>query len=302
FFTDQLNQSGDVGALVRSILQSPEFQARETQFAAAYFGGGGTPIGGAMTRTGVRLVLDRDGPLGRAGQTLLVPDDRVILPALLAEGGWNTQHLAMLADRIDPARNYTLIDIGANIGLFARQVLQAFDNVAACHCIEPDPGNFDALRYNLADYPGVQIHPFGLGAADGTARFFRDRENCGNHSVHADAMRDRPFTETTVTIRAAGAWLTGALVEAGPLLWKSDTQGNDEIIVAATPWPVWRRVEFAMIELWRIRKDATVPRGFLDRVADMPHRRLGGQAVSADTVAEYLSGDDWAHDDLFLWR
>ncbi|MBC7799262.1 MAG: FkbM family methyltransferase, partial [Gemmatimonadaceae bacterium] len=194
FFTDQLNQSGDVGALVRSILQSPEFQAREPQFAAAYFGGGGTPIRGAMTRTGVRLVLDRDGPLGRAGQTLLVPDDRVILPALLAAGGWNTQHLAMLADRIDPARIYTLIDIGANIGLFARQVLQTFGNVAACHCIEPDPGNFDALRYNLADYPGVQMHPFGLGAADGTARFFRDRENCGNHSVHADAMRDRPFT------------------------------------------------------------------------------------------------------------
>ena len=82
-----------------------------------------------------------------------------------------------------------------------RQLLNVVPNVTECHCGEPDPENQHALRFNRASVRDVRVHayPVGLGVTDGMAQFFFDDENCGNCSVHADAMRDRPHSLTTAT-------------------------------------------------------------------------------------------------------
>jgi hypothetical protein len=85
-------------------------------------------------------------------------------------------------------------------------------------------------------------------------------------------------------------------------LWKSDTQGSDEEIVAATPWLVWRRVEAAIIEVWRIRKDKSLTSQLLEKVADMRNRRLGATDISVDALSSYMAGEYWTFDDLYLWR
>ena len=309
-FADMLRRTGDVAAFLRAVLQSPEFATKRHLFTSAFLGGTAAdkplpriPADSPVATSGLHLVLRQDGALGRKGDTLLVPNDKVILPVVLATGGWNAHHLAFLSDHLDMARRYTLLDIGANVGLFSRQVLHRFANIAQCHCLEPDPANYVALRFNMASMldGAVQTHPVGLGDADGDAAFHRDLENCGNYSLHDDAMRDRPFTTTSVAVRAARPWLDRHLPGEAPILWKSDTQGNDETIVAACPWPIWRRVDVAVVELWRIRRGPTPP-GFLEKVADMPNRRIAGAPVSVDDVAAYIAGDDWTHEDLFLWR
>ena len=307
-FTQGLLRNGEFSALLRPVLKSAEFQGVRRRFGTEYLGEAQAvvvvPEAGPFACSGLRLALRVGGPLGQVGDTLLVANDQVILPAILATGAWNTQHLAFIGEHLDPARRYVVLDIGANIGLFSRQVLRMFGNIAECHCVEPDPGNYEALRFNLATSRDVAVttYPVGLGTADGTVTFFRDSENCGNHSLHIDAMRARPFTETSVEMREAGSWLEAHLAGEAPILWKSDTQGSDEAILSATPWPVWRRVEIAIVELWRIRKAEATPAGFLERVADMPNRRLGGAEVSVEAIADYVAADDWQHDDLYLWR
>ena len=322
-FTRALLDGYPAAALLRDLLGCPDFAAQRGRFAAEWLGGPDAgagpqppaaapalPPGSPFACAAVEMVLERDTPLGAAGELLVLPHDEMILPAVLATGAWAPEHVAFAAERFGAtARNGgprpVLLDIGANVGLFTRQVLRAVEGIPACHCVEPDPGNFRALRRNLEAAEGrtaVHTYNLALGAADGTAPFFRDGENCGNFSLHADAMRGRPFTSGSVTVAAAGPWLERHLDGDGPVLWKSDTQGNDEVVVAQAPWPLWRRVEAAVIELWRIRKEGGLPAGFLERVTDMPHRRLGGAEVSPDGVAAYLAGDDWAHEDLFLWR
>ncbi len=52
-------------------------------------------------------------------------------------------------------RGATVIDIGAHIGIAAREFLSRGTSVI--HCYEPDPRNVDLLRKNLAKYDGVRI-------------------------------------------------------------------------------------------------------------------------------------------------
>lgn len=250
------------------------------------------------------LELLHDTPLGAAGDRLMVPEDEVILPAVLANGAWMAEHTAFVGAHLPPEGQCALVDIGANCGLFTRQVLRALPRFDRVVCAEADADNHAALCRNLAQVPGLamRLDQVALGEADGEMTLYRDAGNCGNYSLHPDAMRGRAYGTARVTVAAAGAWLEQALPGDQPIVWKSDTQGHDEVIVAAAPWPVWRRVQVAIVEVWRIDKGRTLPVGFLERVADMPHRMLGGKAVSAAAVAEYLASGDHAHDDLLMWR
>ncbi len=308
-----LLQSGiDFGTWLQGILQSAEFKARRANFGEAWLGEGADtafrslphlPPGSPVTCSAVELTLDRDTALGRTGDRVTVPNDRMILPAILSAGAWLPGQLDVFAARVRTDTSYVLLDIGANIGLFARQAIQTFPNVTIAHCVEPHPANHRALDANMAGLGAlVFTHRFALGTHSGTVTLFADDENCGNNSIHPDAMRDRPFQQLTAEMVAAGPWLTRLLPGGEPILWKSDTQGNDEAIVAATPWPVWSRVQVAVLELWRIRKPAPWMPDFLARIADMPHRRLGNRDVTVAEVERYLDSDDWTFEDLYLWR
>lgn len=165
--------------------------------------------------------------------------------------------------------------------------------------------NFAALRFNLEGFGAGRARLFhhALRSVDGEMPFHRDLENSGNFSLNLDAMRDRTFETVTVPVRDTAAWMEEAVPPGAPLIWKSDTQGYDEGIIARTPWSVWDRVECAIIELWRIRKPAFDHAAFRARIESFPHRAIGNaENISVDAVVEALSGNDWTFDDLILWR
>ena len=76
-----------------------------------------------------------------------------------------------------------------------------------------------------------------------------------------------------------------------------------EVIIAATPWQVWDHVHCAAIELWRIQKPSFDQDALRARIESFPNRAIGGAgSVSTDEIMDYLSGQDWAHTDLYLSR
>ena len=309
--TDGLARSGDFAGLLEKFLRSGEFRYGFRAFAKCYLADSALAEeryferDGPMECSSLTFALSRNGPLGKRGDILSVPADRLLAPALFAQGSWRAEHVAFVVERLNPRGAYTLIDIGANIGLFTRQFLNAFVGIASAYCIEPDGENFRALRDNLKGYRHGRLHFFNiaLGSADGDAPFYRDGDNCGNYSLIPDAMRDRPFETTTARVAAAGPWLEATLAGKGRIVWKSDTQGCDELIVGQVPWSVWRRVDVALIELWRIDKTGLDCGDFLAKIDSFPNKRLGERrSVSTRDVEDYLASTDWAHADLFLWR
>jgi len=260
-----------------------------------------------LAPTGLLLTLAAAGPLGPSGDTILLPTDGVMFPLVAAHGGWGLETLDFFGRHIDASRSYTLLDIGANVGLFSRQVALRHPNIARILGVEPEPRNFRVLQYNLAGLaPGrCMLWNLALSDAPGQAQFFCDRDNSGNYSLNPDAMRDRPFDTVTVQCVATDAWMRAhiPLQDGTRLLWKSDTQGSDELIISRTPQEVWDRIDAAIVELWRIRKPAFDRATFLRRIDDFAHKSIGiGHAHTTHDIAVFLDGEDWKHADLYLWR
>ncbi|GAB0119320.1 FkbM family methyltransferase [Acidisoma sp. 7E03] len=265
------------------------------------------PAQPAMTCTGYLFALAQDGLLGQVGDSLLVPADQVILPTVFSHGCWQPEEIRFFADRLDGQRLYTLLDIGANIGLFSRQMTRVFPQIARLYCFEPSPLNFAALRFNLAprgDRPDCHFINAALDTEDGVRRFFQDHRNIGNHSLNEGAMHDASgYDEKQVQVLSVAGWLDTHLSPDERLIWKSDTQGFDERIISAVPWAHWRRIDCAIVEVWRISKPTLDWDAFAARIEDFPNRSLGiGNPVSTDAVLDYLRGQDGAHTDLYLWR
>ena len=253
------------------------------------------------------LELLADCTLGRQGDTILLPFDQVMFPWIVSNRSWEADNLEFLAQHIDPARSYCVIDIGANVGLFSRQAALRFPNLASFICVEADPGHFRALRYNLAGLLDgrVAMWNVALSHADGEARLFRDNDNSGNYSLNDDAMRDRPFDAITVRSVATGRWMLEhvRLDADAHAIWKSDAQGHDELIISLTPIDVWNHVEVAIIELWRIRKPDFDRAAFIQRIDAFPNKSLGpGRPTTTTEILVFLNADDWRHTDLYLWR
>jgi FkbM family methyltransferase len=257
--------------------------------------------------SGGLLTITEDCPLGSAGETLLLPFDEVMFPSTLAHSGWQIEELRFLEQHIDAEAHYAVLDIGANVGLFTAQLSRRFPNIERFFCVEADPSNFRALRYNLGGLPDgcCSTWNVALSKSDAEQEFFRDIANFGNYSLNSDAMRGRQFRTIKVHAVATDAWMNKN-IKLDPnihLIWKSDTQGYDELIISLTPMGIWERVDFAIVELWRIDKPDFDIKQFRIRLESFPNRSIGvGNSHSIPEVIEFLSGNDWAHEDLYLWR
>jgi FkbM family methyltransferase len=78
------------------------------------------------------------------------------------------------------------VDIGANVGLFSLFVA-ATARAARILAIEPEPGNFARLAFNIAANPGLPITPLALalGETEGTARILLNARDRGGTRMAA---------------------------------------------------------------------------------------------------------------------
>jgi len=92
----------------------------------------------------------------------------------------------------------TVVDIGANIGLFSLFVLSRSPN-ATIYAFEPAPLVYDLLKANCDAY-GSNVRPFNVGVSDGpkTATFTFYEKSSVFSGFHADETRDRHAIQTVV--------------------------------------------------------------------------------------------------------
>jgi FkbM family methyltransferase len=259
------------------------------------------------TLAGYIVNLAVDGPLGASGSRLALPFDFAMLPYIARNHSWQAEELRFVTERVGDGHGYQILDIGANVGLFSRQLALKLSRLSRIICVEADTGNFACLCHNLAFLPPglVRLHNVALSDKAGETLWYRDVENFGNFSLNVDAMRGRPHVAMKIIALEIRQFLDGpvGIDPAARVIWKSDTQGFDELIISLTPEEVWERVDLAIIELWRIAKPAFDRDIFARRVEAFPNRAIGHRAgVSVADILDYLSGDDQQFADLYLWR
>ena len=91
-------------------------------------------------------------------------------------------------------RKRTMIDIGANIGIFARPSAELFEQVI---CFEPVFKNFEVLQKNLENYDNVELHNLGIGDKDQTVTFELQTLKCGHTKQVEEFVPDPEFEKHT---------------------------------------------------------------------------------------------------------
>jgi FkbM family methyltransferase len=91
-------------------------------------------------------------------------------------------------------RKRTMIDIGANIGIFARPSAELFERVI---CFEPVFKNFEVLQKNLENYHNVELHNLGLGDKDQIVTFELQTLKCGHTKQVEEFVPDTEFEKHT---------------------------------------------------------------------------------------------------------
>lgn len=252
------------------------------------------------------FLYDRNG----APADLTLPMDSGIgVPTLLSQS-WDLlsrPNYNRIADRID-APNLTLVDVGANVGLFSRQMkVRLGDKLSGIVCYEPHPDNYRLLRLNLSAIDGVECMNSAIGETAGTMALHIDSKNAGNYSLTSHAIRaDQSDASIEVDVLAAADEFSRIVREyEGPFIYKSDVQGYDAKIASLIPVEFWRRTRMASFELWRLPGNDYDEDAFariLDQFDHVMFESSFGREASSREVIAYLRGSDMKDDDLYAWR
>ncbi len=154
-----------------------------------------------------------------------------------------------MTERLD--RRFVLVDVGANVGLFARQCLAEMAYLSRLYLYEPHPENFEQLTRNMAGQANAELNQFGLGPEPGTFRLYMDPNTCGNYSLNANAVPDgADFADVEIrpSVEEQAKWLSSG----EEVIFKSDTQGFDEAIATSLDLEFWKSVRLGTMELWRL--------------------------------------------------
>jgi FkbM family methyltransferase len=179
------------------------------------------------TRLLRRLNIVEIGANGDRGVMTSTWNDQAILPEYAATGTFAPTVMQTMLDFFGDAPG-TYMDIGANIGLTTIPLARK----ARIHCLafEPEPKNFECLKWNVArnaEGASIELHHLALFASRGTMSMALADENIGDHRLTREGVAGRR------TIQIPTVPLDDFLDRvAGPLAIKVDTQGAEPFIIA----------------------------------------------------------------------
>lgn len=200
--------------------------------------------------------------------TVRVRCDQAIAPHVLINHDWEINTILFARDVIARYPACNVVDVGANMGLFSRQLLGWCNGIRKLFAYEPDPENFACLTHNLACFPEKVTRMVGLAAHRSQSVLHIDALNCGNSSLmpHGKAASDRYraiSVELEDIVQESRHWMASGL----PIFYKSDTQGYDEYLISLLPDDVCENIIGGFIEVEQCVKpeiDMARFRRFLD--------------------------------------
>lgn len=226
-----------------------------------------------------------------ATNTVRVRCDQAIAPYVLVNHHWEIETIMFARDVIMRYPGCVVIDVGANMGLFSRQLLGWCNGISRLFAYDPDPDNFTCLTHNLACFPEAVMHMVGLAAQDGQSILHIDAFNCGNSSLMSNGKEpDDRFKTITIQLKdivqESRHWIASGL----PIFYKSDTQGYDEYLASLLPDDVCEKMIGGILEIEDSQKpdlDMARFRRFLDL---FPNKiRLGSTGQSQMTTEDIVS-------------
>ncbi|GGF63757.1 hypothetical protein GCM10007301_24430 [Azorhizobium oxalatiphilum] len=168
----------------------------------------------------------------------------------------------------------TFLDLGANIGWYARLAKAVMPAGSDIYAFEPEPQNFALLQRNVgAVDENMRLLQMAVSDTSGSISLHLSDTNQGDHRIYASEQGRAAISVPMVTL---DEFFDGRAI--GPCLLKSDTQGSEPKILrgaSRTLAPIMAETSF-ILEFWPHGMSAAGEdvAAFVDRLSKLPHKAL----------------------------
>ena len=209
------------------------------------------------------LKLKKSTALGKKGDLIELPRDKVIFEYVRRFGHWSIETSDFLAHSINklntPMANTTktiaLIDLGANCGLVSLQIYNTIKSSIHFIFVEPLSNHLVCLKSNFSKYiheENLTFFNFALGERTEKKVIFMDKLNVGNSSLLESVIPKSTVSRFEIDVKNAYDFFEEKLPLFDRLIVKSDIQGFDALVLASLSGNLWNRVDAAVIEVWAL--------------------------------------------------
>ena len=197
----------------------------------------------------IEIKIKKNCKLGKKNTNLSTRIDQVITPNLLKKGEWEYFTIRFILKFIKNKKiKYDFIDIGANIGLTTKQLIASKTKIQNFHCIEPEIENFNILTKNLSPYKNVSFHNFALtDKKDKAKRIYLNKDNFGDYSLLKKSNQKSSIIKTLNVNIFFRKIISKYKIKN--IIYKSDTQGFDEIILLSLKEEFLNKINILIIEI-----------------------------------------------------
>lgn len=119
-----------------------------------------------------------------------------------------------------------VLDIGANVGVYARLLSSLVGGKGAVHCFEPDATNFAHLKDAVGGAGNVTLNACAVGARDGTIDLYLSPDLGVDHRTYAHSASD---VKCEVPVRSIDSYVAGRFPVRAI---KMDVQGYETAALA----------------------------------------------------------------------
>ena len=197
----------------------------------------------------IELVIKKDCYLGLKNTKIQTRIDQMITPNILKKGQWDYFIIKFICKYIkNKANQFSFIDLGSNIGLITRQLYLKKPDIKNFHCIEPEKENYNILLNNLDSIKNVYTYNYALtNQESGIKKIYLNKNNFGDFSL----LKNFNKTTTYINTLNASSFFNKIISKhkINKIIYKSDTQGFDEMIVLSLSKKILDKIDMMILEI-----------------------------------------------------
>ena len=197
----------------------------------------------------IELVIKKDCCIGVKNTKIQTRIDQIITPNILKKGKWDYFIIKFICKYIKNKTNqFSFIDLGSNIGLITRQLYLKKPDIKNFHCIEPEKENYNILLNNLDSVKNVYTYNCALtNQESGIKKMYLNKNNFGDFSL----LKKYNKTNTYINTLNASSFFNKIISKhkINKIIYKSDTQGLDEMIVLSLSKKILDKIDMMILEI-----------------------------------------------------
>jgi FkbM family methyltransferase len=192
--------------------------------------------------------INKNCPLGKTGDELFLLFDNIITPKVLLQGSWDVFVINFIKENTKKNNSYYFFDIGSHIGLITRQVANLNIKVKKFFCFEPLKMHFNLLTKNCGFLKKINFYNYAIGVKKDKRKIYTNKLNSGNSSLIKINKSQYQYTLVLEANTALKKIIKANYIKKN-IIYKSDTEGYDEMIFLSLEQNIIKKIDIAILEI-----------------------------------------------------